>query len=56
MKGGAEIGTKGWVRYEFTDSEQAKIATTLAHFAGFAGVGRKTAMGMGQTRLVPLNS
>lgn len=54
MKGGAEIGAKGWVRYEFSDSEQAKIATSLAHFAGFAGVGRKTAMGMGQTRLVPL--
>ena len=53
MKGGAEIGTKGWVRYEFPDSEQAKIATTLAHFAGFAGVGRKTAMGMGQTRILP---
>lgn len=51
MKGGAEIGTQGWVRYEFT-TEQAAIATTLAHFASFAGVGRKTAMGMGQTRLL----
>ncbi len=53
MKGGAEIGTVGWVRYRFPDPEQAKIATTLAHFASFAGVGRKTAMGMGQTRLKP---
>ena len=52
MKAGAEIGAKGWIQYEFSDPEQAKIATILAHFAGFAGVGRKTAMGMGQTRLV----
>lgn len=52
MKGGAEIGTKGCVRYQFPDREQAQIATTLAHFAGFAGVGRKTAMGMGQTRIL----
>lgn len=51
MEGGAEIGCKGWVRYRFPDSEQSRIATILAHFAFFAGVGRKTAMGMGQTRL-----
>jgi CRISPR-associated endoribonuclease Cas6 len=51
MKGGAEIGTQGYVRYEFP-AEQAAIATVLAHFACFAGVGRKTAMGMGQTRLL----
>jgi CRISPR-associated endoribonuclease Cas6 len=51
MKGGAEIGTQGWVRYEFP-TEQAAIATVLAHFAYFAGVGRKTAMGMGQTKLL----
>lgn len=51
MKGGAEIGAKGWVRYEFSNPEQAQIATTLAHFATFAGVGRKTAMGMGQVQL-----
>ena len=51
MKGGAEIGTQGWVRYEFPP-EQAAIATVLAHFADWAGVGRKTAMGMGQTRLL----
>lgn len=51
LKGGAEIGTTGWVRYEFPNPEQAAIATTLAHFAGFAGVGRKTAMGMGQVRI-----
>ncbi len=51
MEGGSEIGTQGWVRYRFPDIEQAKIATVLAHFAFFAGVGRKTAMGMGQVRL-----
>lgn len=52
MKAGAEIGTKGWVRYQFPNSEQAQIATSLAHFAAFAGVGRKTSMGMGQTRII----
>ncbi|MHC5935987.1 CRISPR system precrRNA processing endoribonuclease RAMP protein Cas6 [Nostoc sp.] len=52
MEGGAEIGAEGWVKYRFLDPEQARIATTLAHFATFAGVGRKTAMGMGQTCLV----
>lgn len=51
MKGGAEIGATGWVRYEFPDGE-AQIATTLAHFATFAGVGRKTAMGMGQVKVM----
>ncbi|MGB7440384.1 MAG: CRISPR system precrRNA processing endoribonuclease RAMP protein Cas6 [Coleofasciculaceae cyanobacterium] len=48
MEGGAEIGSQGWVRYRFLDATQRKLATTLAHFAFFAGVGRKTAMGMGQ--------
>ncbi len=51
LKGGAEIGTTGWGRYEFPDSEQSAIATTLAHFAEFAGVGRKTGMGMGQVHI-----
>lgn len=51
MKSDPEIGGKGWVRYQFSDPQQAQIATTLAHFAGFAGVGRKTTMGMGQTRI-----
>ena len=51
LKGGAEIGTTGWVRYEFPNPEQAAIATTLAHFACFAGVGRKTGMGMGQAKV-----
>jgi CRISPR-associated endoribonuclease Cas6 len=46
-----EIGSIGWIRYEFPNPEQARIATILAHFAEYAGVGRKTAMGMGQTRL-----
>lgn len=48
MEGGAEIGAEGLVRYKFTNTEQARIATILAHFATFAGVGRKTAMGMGR--------
>lgn len=51
MEGGAEIGAVGWVRYRFPDPEQARIAMILAHFAFFAGVGRKTAMGMGQVQL-----
>lgn len=51
MEGGSEIGAVGWVRYRFPNPEQAKIATILAHFAFFAGVGRKTAMGMGQGQL-----
>jgi CRISPR-associated endoribonuclease Cas6 len=46
-----EIGAQGWVRYRFLDPEQASVAIPLAHFATFAGVGRKTALGMGQTRL-----
>jgi CRISPR-associated endoribonuclease Cas6 len=50
MEGGAEIGSVGWVRYRFPDPEQAKIAAILAHFACFAGVGRKTTMGMGQVQ------
>lgn len=52
MEGGAEIGAKGWVRYRFRDAEQARIANILAHFAFFAGVGRKTSMGMGQTKFI----
>ena len=51
MEGGSEIGAQGWVRYRFPSSEQAKMATVLAHFAFFSGVGRKTSMGMGQTQL-----
>jgi CRISPR-associated endoribonuclease Cas6 len=51
MEGGAEIGAEGLIRYRFGDEQQAKIATSLAHFATFAGVGRKTAMGMGQVVL-----
>jgi CRISPR-associated endoribonuclease Cas6 len=57
MEGGSEIGAQGWVRYRFSNTEQAKLATVLAHFAFFSGVGRKTSMGMGQTQLatLPLN-
>ncbi len=51
IKANNEIGSIGWVRYRFP-VEQAQIAATLAHFAEFAGVGRKTAMGMGQVRLI----
>jgi CRISPR-associated endoribonuclease Cas6 len=51
MEGGTEVGTQGWVRYRFRDIETARIATILANFAFFAGVGRKTAMGMGQTQI-----
>lgn len=54
MKGGAEIGAQGWARYEFKGEEQAQIATALSHFAQFAGVGRKTAMGMGMTKRIEL--
>jgi CRISPR-associated endoribonuclease Cas6 len=46
-----ELGGQGWARYCFVDPEQLAIATTLAHFATFAGVGRKTMMGMGQAQL-----
>ncbi|QOV23819.1 CRISPR system precrRNA processing endoribonuclease RAMP protein Cas6 [Anabaenopsis elenkinii] len=52
MEGGAEVGGQGWVNYRFSDMNTARIATILANFAFFAGVGRKTAMGMGQTQLV----
>jgi len=51
MKGGAEIGTTGWARYQFADAQQAKIAAVLSRFAAFSGVGRKVGMGMGQVRL-----
>lgn len=51
MEGGSEIGVVGWVRYRFPDPEQARIASVLAQFSTFAGVGRKTGMGMGQSRL-----
>lgn len=50
LKYSSEIGCLGWVKYQFKDSQQAKIATILANFANFAGVGRKTTMGMGQTQ------
>ncbi|MBD2027013.1 CRISPR system precrRNA processing endoribonuclease RAMP protein Cas6 [Leptolyngbya sp. FACHB-711] len=55
MKGGAEIGAQGWARYEFSNEAQAQIATVLAHFAQFSGVGRKTAMGMGLTKRMELS-
>jgi CRISPR-associated endoribonuclease Cas6 len=48
-----EIGSVGWVKYEFKNEEQATIATILANFANFSGVGRKTALGMGRTQFKP---
>ena len=51
MKGSPEIGSTGWICYEFPNLEQAKIATTLAHFGVFSSVGRKVGMGMGQINL-----
>jgi CRISPR-associated endoribonuclease Cas6 len=51
MEGGTEVGTQGWVRYRFNNQETARIATILGNFAFFAGVGRKTAMGMGQAQV-----
>ena len=51
LKGQPQLGAEGSVTYRFAQIEQAKVAHQLAQFASFAGVGRKTAMGMGQTRL-----
>ncbi|ELR97240.1 CRISPR-associated endoribonuclease Cas6 [Gloeocapsa sp. PCC 73106] len=51
LQSDAEIGSQGWVKYRFINLEQARIASILAHFAFYAGVGRKTTMGMGQTNL-----
>jgi CRISPR-associated endoribonuclease Cas6 len=52
MESAAEIGSQGWVRYRFPDSSQSQIAAVLAYFSFFAGVGRKTSRGMGQTQLL----
>jgi CRISPR-associated endoribonuclease Cas6 len=52
LEGSTEIGAQGWVRYRFHDEEQTRIANILARFAFFAGVGRKTTMGMGQTHVM----
>ena len=52
MESKAEIGSQGWVCYRFTDPNQAQIASVLSYFAFFAGVGRKTSRGMGQTKLL----
>jgi CRISPR-associated endoribonuclease Cas6 len=51
LNGTKEIGAMGWVKYRFPDTQQARIAAVMAGFAEFAGVGRKTAMGMGQVRI-----
>jgi CRISPR-associated endoribonuclease Cas6 len=48
LEGGAEIGCQGWVKYCFKDENIARIASILSNFAFYAGVGRKTSMGMGQ--------
>lgn len=49
-----QIGATGWVRYEFQDPEQAAIASVLAAYAPFSGIGRKTAQGMGCVSLRPV--
>jgi CRISPR-associated endoribonuclease Cas6 len=51
MENNVEIGAKGWIKYRFPDPQEAKIANILAHFAFFSAIGRKTALGMGQTRI-----
>jgi CRISPR-associated endoribonuclease Cas6 len=48
LKGGIEIGAQGWANYQFMDAELTQAANMLAHFAQYAGIGRKTTMGMGQ--------
>lgn len=53
MEKSVEIGAVGEVRYRFNDPEQTRFATMLSQFAFFAGVGRKTTMGMGQVILDP---
>ncbi|MBE9111596.1 CRISPR-associated endoribonuclease Cas6 [Nodosilinea sp. LEGE 07298] len=50
LEGGPQIGSVGWVRYRFPDAGQAHIASILAQYAFFAGVGYKTTMGMGQVQ------
>ncbi|ASC71714.1 hypothetical protein XM38_026680 [Halomicronema hongdechloris C2206] len=50
LEGGPQIGSVGWIRYRFLDAEQARIASVLAQYAFFAGVGYKTTMGMGQVQ------
>lgn len=52
LKGGIEIGAQGWANYQLSNVEQTQAATTLSRFAQFAGIGRKTTMGMGQAQLV----
>jgi CRISPR-associated endoribonuclease Cas6 len=52
LEGGAEIGCQGWVKYRFKNEEEARIASILANFAFYAGIGRKTSMGMGQCKLM----
>ncbi len=56
MEGGGEIGAQGWAKYCFKDPQQMKVAMILAQFAFFSGIGRKTAMGMGQARFRKLPS
>ncbi len=50
-KAGVEIGAVGWARYRFAEESVQQAASTLARFAEFAGVGRKTAQGFGRTQL-----
>jgi CRISPR-associated endoribonuclease Cas6 len=52
MESASEIGCQGWARYRFPHPTQAQIASVLAYYAFFAGVGRKTSRGMGQAKLL----
>jgi CRISPR-associated endoribonuclease Cas6 len=51
MRGGQIPGFTGQLWLQLADPEKAKIAVRLLAFAPFAGVGVKTAMGMGQVRV-----
>ncbi len=52
---GKVVGFVGWCEYrlEAVEPAVAAAAATLATFSFYAGVGHKTAMGLGQTVLVP---
>jgi CRISPR-associated endoribonuclease Cas6 len=52
IKNSTEIGAQGRISYEFPDPAQGQRAAVLGQFAFFAGVGRKTALGMGQCHVL----
>jgi CRISPR-associated endoribonuclease Cas6 len=56
LTGRPEIGAVGWCRYTARGAWPAdalRALNALADFAFYAGVGRKTTMGMGQARRLP---